>query len=168
MIEDVCERYILNENPFNIEKIWRRVFSSGYSQRPDISLGGVLSAIEIALWDINGKELNKPIYELLGGKHTEKLRTYTYIYPEPNDASNVYTNAILAGERATEYLKQGFDAVKFDPVGLYKINDPRVLTSKEISFVADFVKTIREAVGDQCDLLIGTHCQMTPESAIRL
>ena len=81
MIEDVCERYILNENPFNIEKIWRRVFSSGYSQRPDISLGGVLSAIEIALWDINGKELNKPIYELLGGKHTEKLRTYTYIYP---------------------------------------------------------------------------------------
>jgi galactonate dehydratase len=168
MIEDVCERYILNENPFNIEKIWRRVFSSGYSQRPDISLGGVLSAIEIALWDINGKELNKPIYELLGGKHTEKLRTYTYIYPEPNDASNVYTNAILAGERATEYLKQGFDAVKFDPVGLYKINDPRVLTSKEISFVADFVKTIREAVGDQCDLLIGTHGQMTPESAIRL
>ena len=109
--------FCVEANPFNIEKIWRRVFSSGYSQRPDISLGGVLSAIEIALWDINGKELNKPIYELLGGKHTEKLRTYTYIYPEPNDASNVYTNAILAGERAAEYLKQGFDAVKFDPVG---------------------------------------------------
>ena len=42
------------------------------------------------------------------------------------------------------------------------------MTAKEISFVADFVKTIREAVGDQCDLLIGTHGQMTPESAIRL
>ena len=168
MIEDVCERLVINENPFNIEKIWRRVFSSGFSQRPDISLGAVLSAIEIALWDINGKELNKPIYELLGGKVREKLRTYTYIYPEPNDDKNVYTNAILAGERAVEYKKKGFDAVKFDPVGLYKINDPRTLTSKEISFVENFIKIIREAVGEDCDLLIGTHGQMTADSAIRL
>ena len=168
MIEDVCERLILNENPFNIEKIWRKVFSSGYSQRPDISLGGVLSAIEIALWDINGKALNKPIYDLLGGKLREQLRSYTYIYPEPNDEKNVYVNAVLAGERALEYLKKGFNAVKFDPVGLYTINDPRTLTSQEILFVEKFIKCVRDAVGEKCDLLIGTHGQMTPDNAIRL
>ena len=55
MIEDVCERCIVGSNPFEIERLWRRVYGSGYSLRPDISLIGVLSGIEMACWDIVGK-----------------------------------------------------------------------------------------------------------------
>ena len=70
MIEDTADRFLIGENPFQIEKLWRKIYSSGYTQRPDISISGVLSAIEIALWDIVGKELNQPIYNLLAVSYT--------------------------------------------------------------------------------------------------
>ena len=167
MIEDVCLRYVINKNPFQIEKIWRTIFSSGYSQRPDISLGGVLSAIEISMWDIIGKELNRPIYDLLGGIINERLRTYTYIYPDSNDQDDVYINAKLAAEKAVKYKKDGFTALKFDPIGTYTVNDPKTLTSNQISHAENFVKSLRDALGPECDLLIGTHGQMTSASAIK-
>ena len=63
MIEDVCERYVMGSDPFKIERLWRIIYSSGYTQRSDLSIMGVLSAIEMACWDIIGKELNKPVYE---------------------------------------------------------------------------------------------------------
>ena len=168
MIEDICERYVVNENPFQIEKLWRKIYSSGYTQRPDISISGVLSAIEIALWDIVGKEVNQPIYNLLGGKINDRLRTYTYLYPKPEDKSNVYQDADLAAQRALEYQALGFDAVKFDPIGRYTINDPRDLTLEELDHAENFVRAIRTAVGKSCDILFGSHGQMTPTSAIRL
>ena len=80
MIEDVCQRHVIGSDPFKIEKLWRNVYGSGYTLRPDVSLLGVLSGIEMACWDIIGKELDKPVYELLGGKVHEKLRSYTYLY----------------------------------------------------------------------------------------
>ena len=85
MIEDVFERYVKDKDPFKIEKLWRTIYSSGYTQRPDISLMGIISGIEMACWDIIGKELGKPIYELLGGQVHEKLRSYTYLYPKKSD-----------------------------------------------------------------------------------
>jgi 2-dehydro-3-deoxyphosphogalactonate aldolase len=168
MIEDVCTRYVIGTDPFKIERLWRIVYSSGYTQRPDPSLLGVLSGIEMACWDIIGKELNKPIYELLGGQVHEKLRSYTYLYPVETDKTNVYSDPELAAERAAEYVKQGFTAVKFDPVGPYSAFDPRQLSLPALDHSEKFVKTIREAVGGQCDLLFGTHGQMTTSGAIRL
>jgi galactonate dehydratase len=168
MIEDVCERCVVGSDPFKIERLWRIVYSSGYTQRPDTSLMGVLSGIETACWDIVGKELGKPVYELLGGQVHEKLRSYTYIYPKEGDKTNVYADPELAAIRAAEYVKQGFTAVKFDPVGPYSAFDARQLSLQALDHTENFVKTLREAVGGSCDLLFGTHGQMTPSGAIRL
>ena len=168
MIEDVFERYVKDEDPFKIEKLWRTIYSSGYTQRPDISLMGIISGIEMACWDIIGKELGKPIYELLGGQVHKKLRSYTYLYPKKTDKMSVYTNANLAAERANEYIEKGFTAVKFDPVGSYTPLDPRNLSLEELVKVENFVETIHLSVKNKCDLLIGTHGQMTSASAIRL
>ncbi len=168
MVEDVFERYVVNSDPFKIEKLWRIIYSSGYTQRSDLSIMGVLSAIETCCWDIIGKELNKPVYELLGGQVHEKLRSYTYIYPKDADRTDVYRDAALAAERASEYVKMGFTAVKFDPVGPYSAFDPRQLSMEALEHTEQFVKTIREAVGGRCDLLFGTHGQMTASGAIRL
>jgi 2-dehydro-3-deoxyphosphogalactonate aldolase len=168
MIEDVCERNVMGSDPFKIERLWRIVYGSGYNLRPDVSLMGVLSGIEMACWDIIGKELNKPIYELLGGRVHEKLRSYSYIYPEESDSADVYTDPDLAAERAAEYAKLGFTAVKFDPVRPYSSFDPRQLSLKTLENAERYLKNIREAVGDQCDLLFGTHGQMTTSGAIRL
>jgi 2-dehydro-3-deoxyphosphogalactonate aldolase len=168
MIEDVCERCVMGSDPFKIERLWRIVYSSGYTQHPDLSLVGVLSGIEMACWDIIGKELDRPVYELLGGRVHEKLRSYTYLYPRESDTTDVYSDPNLAAERAAEYVKQGFSAVKFDPVGPYSAFDPRQLSLQVLEHAEKFVKTVREAVGSQCDLLFGTHGQMTTSSAIRL
>jgi 2-dehydro-3-deoxyphosphogalactonate aldolase len=168
MIEDVFERNVMGWDPFKIERLWRIVYGSGYNLRPDVTLMGVLSGIEMACWDIIGKELNKPIYELLGGRVHEKLRSYSYIYPEESDNADVYTDPDLAAERAAEYAKQGFTAVKFDPVRPYSSFDPRQLSLKTLENAERYLKNIREAVGDQCDLLFGTHGQMTTSGAIRL
>jgi len=122
----------------------------------------------MACWDIIGKDLNKPIYELLGGKVHKKLRSYTYLYPKKSDKVNVYSDAILASERANEYIEKGFSAVKFDPVGPYTSQDPRQLSLEDLIKVENFVKTIHDSTKNKCDILIGTHGQMTPSSAIRL
>jgi galactonate dehydratase len=168
MLKDVCERFFIGADPFKIERMWRVVYSSGYTQHPDLSLVGVLSAMEMACWDIVGKELGKPVFELLGGQIHERLRSYSYLYPEPGDRTDVYSDPQLAAERAAAYVQKGFTAVKFDPVGPYSAFDPRQLSLEALDRAEAFVRLIREAVGNKCDLLFGTHGQMTTASAIRL
>ena len=173
MIEDVFERHVEGADPFRIEALWRNVYGRGYSGRPDISLMGVLSGIEMALWDIVGKAVSKPVYALLGGKVHERLRSYTYLYPdEPGSHaysdSPVYSNPDAAAERALKYMAQGFTAVKFDPAGPYSTFDPRQPSLERLELCEAFCKTLREAVGTKCDLLFGTHGQFTVSGALRL
>ena len=89
MIKDIANRFVIDSDPYKIENLFRKIYSSGYNQRPDTTLMGILSGIEMAFWDIIGKYLNKPVYELLGGMVREKLRTYTYLYPSKDDKKNV-------------------------------------------------------------------------------
>lgn len=169
MVDDVFERHILGADPFQIERLWRLVYSSGFSQRPDPTVMGILSGIEMALWDIVGKAVDKPVYQLLGGMVHEQLRTYTYLNASTGDSNAaVHGDPDLAAKRALEYVAQGFTAVKFDPARPYTAFDPRQLSLETLAFAERYTARIREAVGDRCDLLIGTHGQMTPSGAIRL
>gem|GEM_PF-10994 len=172
MIDDVFSAHVENTDPFQIETLWRNVYGRGYSMRPDISLMGVLSGLETALWDIIGKSTGKPVYSLLGGCVHEKIRTYTYLYPpgdvSANTAHPVYSDPDVAAARALEYVDQGFTAVKFDPAGAYTTFDPHQPDLESIRRSEQFVKTIREAVGTRADLLFGTHGQFTTSGAIRL
>jgi 2-dehydro-3-deoxyphosphogalactonate aldolase len=168
MIEDVFDRHLRGEDPHDIEKMWRRVYSSGFTQHADLTLMGVLSALEMACWDIVGKEAGQPVYNLLGGRVHERLRTYTYIYARPGDKVDVYQDPDLSAERAAEYLKQGFTALKFDPVGPYSAFDGRQLSLPALALSERFARQLRAAVGDKADLLFGTHGQMTAAGAIRL
>ncbi len=168
MIEDVFARYAQGSDPHNIETLWRRVYSSGFTQHPDLTVMGVLSALEMACWDIIGKAANQPVYKLLGGQVHERLRAYTYIYPRPGDRGDVYQDPDLAAERAGDYLAQGFTALKFDPAGPYSAFDGRQLSLDALELSERFARRLREAVGTRADLLFGTHGQMTAAGAIRL
>ena len=168
MIEDVCARHVIGADPFRIEALWRDIYGRGYSARPDLSLVGVLSGIEMACWDIVGKAVGKPVYDLLGGRVHERLRSYTYIYPEDGDATDVYVDPELGATRAAEYLARGFTAVKFDPAGAYTTLDPHQPSLDDLALSERYVRAVREAVGDRCDLLFGTHGQFTTSGAIRL
>jgi galactonate dehydratase len=168
LIEDVFGRYAEGEDPHDIETMWRRVYSSGYTQRPDLTQIAVLSALEVACWDIVGKAAGQPVYKLLGGAVHERLRAYTYIYPRPGDRTDVYADPDLAAERAAEYLAQGFTALKLDPAGPYGAFDGRQLSLEALDRCERFARQLREAVGSRADLLFGTHGQMTAAGAIRL
>ena len=168
MIEDMFDRYVRGCDPHDIETMWRRVYSAGFTQHPDLTVMGVLSALEMACWDIIGKAANKPVYKLLGGQVHERLRSYTYIYPRPGDKTDVYHDPDLAAERAGEYLRQGFTALKFDPAGPYSAFDGRQLSLEALDLSERFARTLRAAVGNKADLLFGTHGQMTAAGAIRL
>lgn len=176
MIEDFGETYVVGTDPFNIEKLWRKVYyGEGYERRdhhqhPDHTVMGLLSAFEMACWDIVGKALEQPVYNLLGGKYHERLRSYTYLYA-PADKSkrwSPHTNPDEAAELAAAYLKEGFTAVKFDPLmDIMEDSDPREPPLDRLDNAEAVVKSVREAVGGRCDILIGTHGQSTTSGSIR-
>lgn len=170
MLKDVFERQVYDHNPFDHEKLFRKIYSQGFTQRPDVSLSGVLSAFDMACFDIVGKALEQPVYNLIGGKMHERLRAYTYIYgkPEDSDPFEVYINPDLAAKRALEYVEEGFTAVKFDPAGPYTIfggHQPRL---SDLDLSIQFCKNIRDAVGNKADILFGTHGQFSTSGAIRM
>lgn len=120
LVKELSKRFVIGQDPFDIEKIWEGLYQSSGArpshvfQHPGTLTGQVMGGVEMACWDIVGKALNQPIYRLLGGKRNEKLRAYTYLYgwaaghpPEE------------AGPAAVELVEQGFTLFKLDPVPPY-------------------------------------------------
>ena len=89
-------RYLVGRSPFQIKRFTYIAYTDYANKRGSMELYCAISGIEHALWDIVGKALDKPVYALLGGQVHEKLRSYTYLYPEPGDATDVYADPELA------------------------------------------------------------------------
>lgn len=121
LVEYTFARFIEGEDPHNVETMFRKVYSAGFTQRPDVTMMGVFSGIEIAIWDILGKASEQPVYNLIGGLFHPRLRTYSYLYPRNLEDSqkDVYHDADAAAERALEYIAMGFTAIKQDPAGAH-------------------------------------------------
>ncbi len=169
VIRDVFERHMQGENPENIELMFRRAYSSGFTQRPDLTVMGAFSGLEIACWDILGKDRDRPVHALIGGRMNDRIRAYTYLYPLPqHNLTDFWTSPEQAGECAAEMVRRGYTAVKFDPAGPYTIRGGHMPAMTDISMSVAFCKAIREAVGDKADLLFGTHGQFNTAGAIRL
>lgn len=169
VIEDVFVRHMAGENPENIELMFRRAYSSGFTQRPDVTVMGAFSGLEIACWDILGKDRGRPVYALLGGCMNERVRAYTYLYPLPHhDVSAFWSSPEMAAVAALDCVDRGYTAVKFDPAGPYTMRGGHMPAMGDIALSVAFCKAIREAVGDRADLLFGTHGQFSTAGAIRL
>lgn len=168
LVADVFDRRVKGTDPFRIEERTRLLYSLGFTQRPDVTMGGIISAFDMASWDIVGKETNRNVTDLLGGIVRERVRGYTYIYPAAGADESVYDDPTLAAERAVTYVEAGHTAIKFDPAGPYRAVGPRQPSMNELDRSEAFVRQIREAVGTKADLLFGTHGQFTPSGAIRL
>lgn len=169
VIEDVFERHMRGEAPSNIETMFRRAYSSGFTQRPDLTVMGAFSGLEIACWDLWGKALEQPVHALLGGLMNERLRAYTYLYPLPGmDSASFWTSPEMQAEAALDAVNQGFTAIKFDPAGPYTIHGGHQPALWDIDLSVRMCAAIRKAVGQRADLLFGTHGQFTPSGAIRL
>jgi galactonate dehydratase len=149
---------IKGQSPLNVHRLFENIRKSGFFQGAQSGMYvAVLSAIETALWDLAGKALNLPVYQLLGGKFRDKIRVYcdTALYqrnlPQPKDFAD-------AAKKAKE---MGFNAMKFD---LDQANDPNkydfynwTASPAELQRMYDQIAAAREAVGPKTDILVDMH-----------
>jgi L-alanine-DL-glutamate epimerase-like enolase superfamily enzyme len=169
VIQDVFERHMAGENPENTEMMFRRAYSSGFTQRPDLTVMGAFSGLEMACWDILGKAHERPVYALLGGLMNERIRSYSYLYPLAHHDLNAFWNdPQMTAESAADMVEQGFTAVKFDPAGPYTVRGGHQPSLSDIERSVTICQRIRETVGNRADILFGTHGQFTTAGAIRL
>jgi L-alanine-DL-glutamate epimerase-like enolase superfamily enzyme len=169
VIRDVFERHMHGENPENIERMFRKTYSSGFTQRPDLTVMGAWSGLEIACWDILGKHRDRPVWALIGGLMNERIRAYSYLYPLPHhDMQSFWISPEGAAESARDLVDRGYTAVKFDPAGPYTMRGGHMPAMSDIALSVAFCKAIREEVGARADLLFGTHGQFSTPGAIRL
>jgi galactonate dehydratase len=178
IVQDFAEA-IIGENPMKIEKIWETLFRKtfwGMGGGTVINAG--ISAIDIALWDIKGKALGVPVYELLGGKTNEKLRVYAsqlqFNWGEKIDKQTLITPEEYA-EVTRKAVADGYTCIKVDPIifsdrpdgkGDWKITGP--LEKRVIRTVYDRVKAMREAGGDDLDIIIEMHSNTDTTAAVQI
>jgi galactonate dehydratase len=178
LVEGVFNRYLLGQNPLNRDMLNKLMYAGLSSQHTDYFVGGLISAFDIAMWDICGKHFSAPVCDLLGGRYRDRIRTYTYLYDlESEDglaasAANWSTNPKRVGEVAAKIVDQGFTAVKLDPLhyalpGSLPIG-PWEIRMEEYDRAERTIEAIRNAVGNRADILIGTHGQITPSVSRRL
>ncbi|HMS94219.1 MAG TPA: mandelate racemase/muconate lactonizing enzyme family protein, partial [Tabrizicola sp.] len=140
VIEDVFERHMQGENPENIELMFRRAYSAGFTQRPDPTVMGAFAGLEIACWDILGKARNRPVLALLGGKMNERIRSYTYLYPEPGkESAEFWVDPDAAAVRIHEKISANMDRI---PAGIA----PPLVQTRGINDVRPDEKLARLAV----------------------
>lgn len=181
ILKDLAPR-IIGKDPMKIESIWEDLYRGtfwGMSGGPVFYAG--MSAIDIALWDIKGKKYGAPIYELIGGKTNDKLRTYASQLQfgwgkeqvalfDPKD----YADAALKA------VEEGYDCIKVDPIQFYgttkeenSLSNPKqsyygLLRSEDINRAYNRLKAMRDAIGPDVDIILEIHSLLGTNSAIQL
>ena len=156
---DRMGQYLVGRDPFNIKHFTHVMYHDVLVKRGSMESYCALSGIEIALWDIVGKKLGAPVYNLLGGACRDKIRVYANGWAGKSQAPD----AVAA--RAVETTKMGFNALKWDP-----FPDPwRAYISKyEEDLTVEGVAAVRAAVGPDVDLLVEAHRRLAPMHAVRV
>ncbi|MEE8336422.1 MAG: mandelate racemase/muconate lactonizing enzyme family protein [Dehalococcoidia bacterium] len=163
LLHDLCDRFVIGQSPFDIEKIWQAMYGTVHDYRhPGLGTTPAISAIEMACWDIVGKATGQPIYNLLGGKYHDRLKAYAYMPME-----GVLEDPEKAGQVAIKLLAEGNTACKLDPF-MPSFPLPRDFSLKTIKHAAKIFQAIRDAVGDELEIGIGTHGQFSTAGAIRV
>lgn len=151
-IQDL-EPMILGQDPRRVEHCWQILYRSGFWRMGVIGLTAI-SGIDQALWDIKGKDLGAPVYELLGGRVRDSVRCYTHFGGASPEAM---------AESALRKKDKGWTAIKTVPVPITHILDgPRKLDIAEAG-----LRAVRDAVGDEVDILLDMHGRLTPQMAIQ-
>jgi galactonate dehydratase len=175
MIKEIAEAMLIGWDPMRTEALWTRMLRESFW-----GLGGgpiiyaAMSAIDTALWDIRGKALGVPVYQLLGGKTNGKLRTYaSQLQFDWDKEVTRLNNPVDYGKAAEKAVAQGYDAVKVDPIvydkdGISHFDRTKLFTQPELRLFKARLQAIRDAVGDDVDIIFECHSLAGAASAIQL
>ncbi|MDP6776132.1 MAG: mandelate racemase/muconate lactonizing enzyme family protein [Candidatus Latescibacteria bacterium] len=158
---------IVGKDPLNVDRLFetmRRVHVFNGAMAGNVVTA--MTGIEIALWDLAGKALNVPVYQLLGGKFRDSIRLYCDCHAGRDDSPESHA------QRAREVIAMGFDAIKFDidDASSPHKQDPYnwSVSPGELAEMVDKVAAVREAVGPRVDLAIDMHGRYDTYGAIRV
>jgi galactonate dehydratase len=156
MIEDL-RGYLIGRDPERIEHLWQMCFRSPFMRGGPVT-GAALSGIDMALWDIKGKALKVPVYQLLGGLAREKVRLYGHA--GGHSAEEIAANARKRAEA-------GITAIRFRGFHTYdkqRSHDHKRAVAQQV----EYMEAIRSAVGDDVDIIIECHGRYDPPHAVEL
>ncbi|MCH8223432.1 MAG: mandelate racemase/muconate lactonizing enzyme family protein [Chloroflexi bacterium] len=156
---------VVGEDPANIEEIWQTIFHAYSDLNPRGYISHLISAIDIALWDIKGKVLGVPIYQLLGGPVRDHVPLYTH--PGGGTLEEMVASAV-------EIKNQGFEATKTDPFsrqrsagkGFRGADSVERLNARAIAEGVERMEALREALGPDYELMVDAHARFDVASAI--
>jgi galactonate dehydratase len=154
LILDYGRRYVVGQSPFDIEDLWFRLYQIEHNTGP--VMFSAMAGIETAMWDLAGKACGEPVYNLVGGKVRTKIKAYANGWYSARDDLDQ-----LAG-RAQQVARRGYRALKFDPFG----PGGREISREELRQAAKSVAVVREAVGDDIDILLEFHGRFSPIMAL--
>ncbi len=137
------EQYVIGQSAHNIQDLWQVLYRAGFYRGGPILMSAI-AGIDQALWDIKGKSLGVPVYQLLGGAVRQKMKMYCWIGGD---------NPKVVIEQAREKLQEGFKAVKMNATGQMEW----ISTQKEIAGVANNVRMLREEFGNELDIGLDFH-----------
>jgi galactonate dehydratase len=158
IVQEWVEHYLAGKDPMHHELHWSRLYQDTWARGGALGTTA-LSGIDIALWDLKGKILSRPVYELLGGPIRPDVRVYANGW-----YSGTGTPEQMA-EWARAVVEKGFDAMKFDPFGT---NNYYTISPQEAQLAEDRVAAVREAVGPYVEILIEVHAKFNVATAIHL
>jgi galactonate dehydratase len=151
-------RYLVGRSPFNIKHFTHVMYQDFAGKRGAMEFYAAISGIEQALWDIVGKALNTPVYNLLGGACRDKIRVYANGWRGGGGPEQ-------AAHQAVEIVKRGFTALKWDP---FPTPWRSFISRREEDAAVESVRAVRAAVGPDVDLLVEVHRRLAPMHAIRV
>ena len=139
---------LIGRDPTEIEKNWQIMYRHGF-WRGGVVMGSAMSAIDIALWDLTGKIYGLPVYKMLGGPVRDKVRAYTH------------ASDLRGGQDAVD---QGFSAFK---TGGWDVGQERFLEADAVDVLYQKIKTMRENLGPDVEIMIDNHGRSRPSLANR-
>ena len=151
------ERTLLGQDPHNIAALWHQAYRDAYWRGGPV-LMSALSGVEMALWDIKGKALGAPVWQLLGGRVREWVPCYANGWFAPAKTPEEFA------AKAREAVAAGFRGLKWDPFGSAYLE----LGKRELREALRCVAAVAEAVGPEVDLLIEGHGRFNVATAVRV
>ena len=155
--------YLVGKDPLDIEHHWQYMYRMGPFRGSVIS--GAVSAVDIALWDIKGKALEAPVWQLLGGKVRDKIRLHLLMGGIRPDAADQGTTPEGIRLNSRDAAEEGYTAIKIDPLpdGFQSMTLPRLIHDTR-----ENVAAMREGAGLDVDIILEIHRKLTPMNAIAL
>lgn len=154
LVLDYGRRYVVGQNPFDIEDLWFRLYQIEHNTGP--VMYSAMAGIEMALWDLVGKACNQPVCNLVGGKVRSRVKAY---------ANGWYSSIADWGElseKAKGVVTRGYKALKFDPFG----PGGREISRADLRTAAKTVEAVRRAIGEDIDILLEFHGRFSPIMAL--